>query len=112
VTRCCGARLTWSRRRHARLRCRAPPGRTPRRGAHAPATSSAPPNDVAGERSETWIPVDHREQTKQRGLYPPLPSGTPVGQVVAGVGLYLLVFALLGMVTVPNGRTEAVTVRT
>jgi hypothetical protein len=61
--------------------------------------------DIAGERTETWIPVDQREQTKHSVLYPPPPSGTPVGQVVAGFGLYLLVLALLGVVTVTYRRT-------
>jgi hypothetical protein len=68
--------------------------------------------DIAGERTETWIPVDHAEQTKQSVLYPPPPSGTPAGQVVAGVGLYLLVFALLVVVTVAYRRTAADAVRT
>jgi hypothetical protein len=68
--------------------------------------------DIAGERAETWIPVDHPEQTKHSVLYPPPPSGTPVGQVVAGVGLYLLVCAILGLVTVAYRRPAAVTVRT
>jgi hypothetical protein len=68
--------------------------------------------DIAGARTETWIPVDHPEQTKQSVLYPPPPSGTPAGQVVAGVGLYLLVFALLVVVTVTYRRTAAVAVRT
>jgi hypothetical protein len=68
--------------------------------------------DIAGERTETWIPVDHPEQTKHSVLYPPPPFGTPVGQLVVGVGLYLLVCAILGLVTVAYRRPAAVAVRT
>jgi hypothetical protein len=68
--------------------------------------------DIAGERTESWTPVDHRHPTKQTVLYPPPPSGTRAGQIVAGAVLYLLVFAILGLVTVTYRRTAAVVVRT
>jgi hypothetical protein len=65
--------------------------------------------DIHGEPAEAWIPVEPGLHSKLSVLYPPPPTGTPVGQIAAGVVLYLLVFAILGGVTLTYRRAAGVT---
>jgi hypothetical protein len=65
--------------------------------------------DVAGTRTESWIPADDPHQVKESVLYPKPPSATPLGQVLAGALLYVLVVAILAAVTVAYRRAGELT---
>jgi hypothetical protein len=60
--------------------------------------------EVEGRRTEAWLPVEDGKHSKDTVLYVAAADGADAVQVVAGVALYLLAFAILAAVVVAYRR--------